>query len=58
MYVKVYPKTKISVPKGEVVVVEKPTSILSALNAVNIHVGRHGLSTIKSLDLINQFRKQ
>lgn len=50
MYVKVYPKTRIPVPKGEVVVVEKPTSILSALNAVNIHVS-NGSSTIKSLGL-------
>ena len=51
MYVKVYPKTRIPVPRGEVVVVEKPTSILNALNAVSIHVGKHGLSTIKSLGL-------
>jgi len=51
MYVKVYPKTKIPLPRGEVVVVEKPTSMLNALNAVGVHVGKHSLSTIKSLGL-------
>jgi len=51
MYVKIYPKTRIPIPIGEVVVVEEPISILSALNAVNTYTGKHELSTIKSLSL-------